>query len=74
MTPIIESTATTIGFTNDTPYFNQKITKIYSGKPTIMFTCQHCKSVFETNTWYRTKGRNYGVSCPCCHYAAWKSR
>lgn len=74
MEPIIESSSTKINFYNDIPSFEQKIMKIYSGKPTIYFTCQHCKAMFETNTWYKTKGNNYGVTCPCCHYSAWKHR
>ena len=51
MEPIIESSSTKINFYNDIPSFEQKIMKIYSGKPTIYFTCQHCKAMFETNTW-----------------------
>lgn len=71
MEPIIESVKTSIDFNNDMPRVSHKVMRIISTKPVIRFCCSHCKSIFETNEWYRTKGRNYGASCPCCPYAAW---
>ncbi len=74
MEPIIESKVTTIDLTHDIPRVEQKITRILSAKPVIGFTCRYCETEFETNNWYKTKGNNYGASCPCCSYSAWTRR
>lgn len=47
--------------------------KILSPKPSIRFRCAHCKAVFETDKWNRTR-RGYSASCPCCPYQAWMPR
>lgn len=74
MEAIVESNITTIDFSKDTPHVERKITRIISTKPIKRFTCRHCESVFATTEWYKTKGNNYGATCPCCSYSAWARR
>lgn len=74
MMPIVESVNTTIDLNSEMPFIRHNVTRVISTKPIVRFTCAHCKSVFETTNWTKTKGNNYSASCPCCPYRAWARR
>ena len=46
-------------------------TIIISDRKKIRFICQHWGAELITTNWFRTKGRQYSASCPCCPYSAW---
>lgn len=71
MEPIIKSEMIAAKIGNGNVSLQHNMTEIISGPPAVKFTCQHCGTVFRTTNWYRTRGRHYSATCPCCPYQAW---
>lgn len=49
---------------------NDSDVRIISGPKRLIFKCRHCRTVFETGIYYKTKTM-YGTRCPSCSYAAY---
>ena len=55
----------------DDPFSNNiRMKWLPQNQKTILFRCKHCKRVFKTSLWRKTK-KGYSSQCPDCPYAVW---